>query len=76
MPPTPDGGLHQAGASLSAHTQRQRNRSRREGLPRAPKNLKNQTKNDGILSGSFLSSFLSSFSPLLQIFITPSFSTC
>lgn len=44
MPPTPDGGLHQADASLSAHTQRQRNRSRCEGLPLAPKNLKKTPK--------------------------------
>ena len=41
MPPTPDGGLHQAGATNSAHTQRQRNRSRREGKPSPLKNLKN-----------------------------------
>lgn len=56
MPPTPDGGLHQAGASLSAHTQRQRNRSRCEGLPLAPKNLKkypNLRQKSRSFTGSF-----------------------
>lgn len=56
MPPTPDGGLHQAGAKNSAHTQRQRNRSRREGLPLAPKKLKklpNLRQKSRSFTGSF-----------------------
>lgn len=56
MPPTPDGGLHQAGATNSAHTQRQRNRSRREGLPLAPKELKklpNLRQKSRSFTGSF-----------------------
>ena len=64
MPPTPDGGLHQAGATNSAHTQRQRNRSRREGLSLAPKKLKklpNLRQKSRSFTGSFSSFFVITF---------------
>ena len=69
-PRTPEGGLPPILATSSRNGSKKLDRLRCEGLPLAPKKQKKSPKNRRILTDSFLSSFLSSFSPLFFVFVT------